>query len=83
MKTASLVLGILSFLFMFIGFLPCLGALNWLNIPIASVGLIISIIALTQNKPGESNGKAIAGTVMCVVAMLFGLIRLIMGGGIV
>jgi hypothetical protein len=83
MKTASLVFGIFALLLMIVGFFPCLGALNWINIPIAGVGLIISIVALSQNKVGESNGKAIGGLVMCGIAMIFGLIRLIMGGGIV
>lgn len=83
MKTASLVFGIFSVLLMFVGFFPCLGALNWINIPIAGVGFIISIVALTQNKTGESSGKAVAGIIMCLAAMIFGLIRLFMGGGIV
>jgi hypothetical protein len=83
MKTASLVFGIFSILIMIVGFFPCLGALNWINIPIAGIGLIISIIALTQNIEGESNGKAVGGIIMCGIAMIFGLIRLLMGGGIV
>lgn len=82
MKTASLVLGIFSLVFMIIGFFPCLGALNWINIPIASVGLIISIIALTQNNAGEPNDKVIGGIVMCGVALIFGLLRLLLGGGV-
>ena len=82
MKTASLILGILAFIGMFIGFIPCLGSLNWLNIPLAAIGLIISIIALTQTGEGESKGNAIVGIVLCGIAILFGLIRLIAGGGI-
>ena len=83
MKTASLVFGIISLALMLVGFLPCFGALNWINIPFAGIGLVISIVALVQNKEGEPNGKAIGGIVMCGVAMLFGLIRLILGGGLV
>jgi hypothetical protein len=83
MKIASLVLGILSAVGMIIGFFPCLGALNWIVIPFAGIGLIISVIAVTQTKEGESKGNAIAGLILCSVALLFGLIRLFMGGGIV
>jgi hypothetical protein len=83
MKTASLVFGILVLIFMLIGFMPCLGALNWINIPLAGIGLIISVIALVQSKPDEEKGKVIAGLVLCSIALIFGLIRLIMGGGVV
>jgi len=37
---------------------------------------------MTQAKEGEPKGNAIAGLVLCGVAMLFGLIRLIAGGGV-
>jgi hypothetical protein len=83
MKTASLVLGILSAIGMIIGFFPCLGSLNWIIIPFAGVGLIISVIALTQTKEGESKGNAVAGLILCGIAIVLGLIRLLMGGGVV
>lgn len=82
MKTASLIFGILAILGMLTAFFPCLGSLNWLNIPFATIGLIISVIALAQAKPGEPKGNAIAGLVLCSIAMIFGMIRLIIGGGI-
>lgn len=81
MKTASLVMGILSICGMFFGFIPCLGAFNWLNIPFAILGLIISIVAYTRND-AEPKGNAKAGIAMCAIAMIFGLIRLVLGGGI-
>ena len=83
MKTASLVFGIISIIGMIVGFIPCLGTLNWINIPFATIGLIISTIAMAKAKEGEPKGNAIAGLVLCGIAMLFGLIRLIAGGGIV
>ena len=82
MKTTSLIFGILSIIGMIVAFFPCLGSLNWINIPFAAIGLTISIIATTQTNVGESNGNAIAGLVLCSIAMLFGLIRLIAGGGV-
>ena len=77
MGVAALVLGILSIVGMVIGFIPCLGALNWINIPFAIVGLVISIVAAVQ---GDTKG--IAGIVLCGIAIVFGGIRLILGGGI-
>ena len=71
MKTFGLILGILAALGMLLAFIPLLGWLNWINIPFAIIGLIISAI-------GKSNG----GMVLCGMAVLFGLIRLILGAGI-
>jgi hypothetical protein len=79
MGTASIILGILSLLGMIVAFFPCLGSLNWINIPFAAIGLIISLIAVaTENQ----KSKGIAGAVMCGIAVLFGGVRLIIGGGI-
>lgn len=82
MNTASLTLGILALAGMLIGFVPCFGSFNWLNIPFALIGLVIGIIALTQTKEGESKSNAIIGTVLCAAAIVFGFFRLILGGGI-
>lgn len=81
MQTTALIFGILSLVGLFVGFFPCLGALNWINIPFSMVGLLISIIGLAQGTPGQRGGS-IAGVVCCSIAVLFGLIRLIAGGGI-
>jgi hypothetical protein len=81
MKTTSLVLGIISIFGMLFAFIPCLGIFNWLNIPFAMIGLIISILA--YNEEDESpKGNAIGGIFMCAIAIFFGSIRLIIGGGI-
>jgi hypothetical protein len=81
MQILSLVWGILAFLGMIVGFLPCLGAINWLNIPFAGVGLIISIAALATSKT-PNNGAAIAGLLCNGIAIIIGVIRLTLGGGI-
>ena len=81
MQILSLVWGILAIVGMIVGFFPCLGALNWLNIPFAGMGLVISIIALVTTKEPKRGGS-IAGIVCCAVALIFGIIRLIAGGGI-
>ena len=81
MQLVSLVWGILAIVGLGIGFIPCLGALNWLNIPFAVVGLIISIVATTKGVPGRQ-GAAIAGIVLNALAILLGSLRLVAGGGI-
>lgn len=80
MQTLSLVWGILAIIGMLVGFIPCLGALNWLNIPFAGVGVIISAIALGTSE-GEKQG-AVAGLICCCIAVLFGFLRLVIGGGV-
>jgi hypothetical protein len=82
MQVLSLVWGILAVVGMIVAFFPCVGWMNWFNIPFSGVGLIIGIIAITQAPP-EKKGMAVAGTVMCGIAVVLGAIRLIMGGGIV
>ncbi len=81
MLTLALVWGILAIAGMVVAFFPCLGSLNWLNIPFSGVGLVISIIAVATSKE-EKKGGGIAGIVLCAIAVLLGLIRLIIGGGV-
>ncbi len=81
MRVLSLLWGILAIVGMVVGFFPCLGSLNWLNIPFAGLGVIVCGIALVT---AGSNSKScgIAGLVCCIVALFFGIIRLALGGGI-
>jgi hypothetical protein len=81
MQILSLVWGILALVGMFIGFIPCLGALNWLNIPFAVIGLVISIVAYANDRTGSRN-LALAGIICCALAILIGFKRLVAGGGI-
>lgn len=81
MQLISLMWGVLAVLGMLVAFFPCLGALNWLLIPFAGIGIIVSGIALgtTGHEPKSSS---VAGLVCCIVALFFGIIRLGMGGGV-
>lgn len=72
MQTAGRLFGIMALVGMIIGFIPLLGWLNWLNIPLAMFGLLLSIA-----------GKSKGGIIICVVAIFFGIFRLMLGGGIV
>ncbi len=80
MNTLSLIWGILSVLTLAIGFFPCLGALNWFGIPFSFVGAIISIVAYFKSDEGK--GKPLVGIIGCSIGVVFGVIRLVMGGGV-
>jgi hypothetical protein len=95
MRLASLILGIIAVVGMFIGFIPCLGWFNWLNLPLAAVGIILGAIdynnqSKTYLPSSEYDPNYIVpkkqfpiGLLLCGIAFAFGLIRLIAGGGIV
>lgn len=80
----ALIWGILSFLGFLLGLLPCLGWVNWVNIPFAVVGVVIGIVAMSQaGAQHRPVGPAIVGLVLSVTAVVIGLIRLMIGGGLV
>ena len=72
MRIFGLIFGLISAFGMLLGFIPLLGWLNWIVIPFAIIGLIISVI---------TNSKG--GMILCIVAIFFGLMRLGLGGGII
>ena len=80
MNTTNMIWGIVSIVGMLIGFIPCIGALNWLVIPFAGVGIVLGIIGIVIEK--ESKTGSIAGLIMCIVAVCFGTVRLAIGGGL-
>ena len=82
MQIVSLVWGVLAFLGMVVALMPCLNQLNWFNVPFAGVGTILSVIALATAKPAN-RGAAIAALVANGIALAIGVIRLVLGGGII
>ena len=93
MKQASLILGIISFVGMLIGLIPCLGWFNWLNLPLAIIGIVLGAIAYNdQRRAGFSpeydpaarvKNELPIGLILCSIAFTFGLFRLVLGGGII
>ncbi|MFC1918007.1 hypothetical protein ACFLXH_05065 [Chloroflexota bacterium] len=79
MQVIGLILGLISIVGMFVFFLPLLGALNWLNIPLAIIGFIISLLSIIH---AERKGIGIAGIILCSVAIVVGIGRLKIGCGI-
>jgi hypothetical protein len=79
MGVASLVFGIVCIIIMFVALIPCLGAINWFNIPLSIIGLIISIIAAVKE---TNKAKGIIGTTLCSIAIVIGFVRLVIGWGV-
>lgn len=80
----ALVWGILAFLAFLVGLIPCLGWVNWINIPFAIAGVVIAIVAMSQaGAQARPVGPAIGGLVLSVTAVVIGLIRLLIGGGLI
>ncbi len=81
MHIVSLVWGILAVLGMLVGFMPLFGALNWLNIPFAGIGAVVSGVVLSKS-PVNNRAMIVTGLVCCVIAMMLGAIRLVLGLGV-
>ena len=71
MKIIGRIFGLITIVLMVVAFIPLLGWLNWFVIPFAILGLLFSVI-----------GKSTGGTVICIVAIVLGMLRLMLGGGI-
>jgi len=71
----------LALIGMLITLIPCLGALNWVNILFAAVGLLVSIIAFGTSRARDKSGS-VAGIICCLLAFVLGVVRLILGGGV-
>jgi len=82
MGLIGLLWGLLSLLLTMLAFIPLLGWGNWLTIPFAVVGLVISGIAYAITSPAR-RGRATAGLWLIIIAILIGLMRLSLGGGII
>lgn len=81
MQVVSLIWGILVLLGTLVAAIPLLGWLNWLNIPVAVIGLAIALFARSR-APLDKRGVATAGIVLNGAAALLGALRLYLGGGL-
>ena len=71
MNVISVIIGVVALIIALVGFIPLLGWLNWLAIPIAVVGLIVGMF------DARTSGRNFNA-----VVIIFGVIRLFLGGGI-
>jgi hypothetical protein len=74
------IIGILTGIGSTLSVIPFLGWLNWLNVPVAGLGLILCIVGVSK---GKNKGLGTAGIVINAVLVVFGIVRLATGGGIV
>ena len=75
MQTLSLVWGVLAFVGMMISLIPCLGMLNYVNVPFAAVGLVLGVVTAATSK-ALNKTPAIAGLACCALAIAVGVLRL-------
>lgn len=74
-------MGIVAIALMLVGFIPCLGWLNYLNLTFSFITIILSIVALASAKSDSSRSSAIIGLALVVLAICLGIGRLLIGGG--
>ena len=72
LNIASLLIGLIALVLAVVAFIPLLGWANWVIIPIAVVGLALG--AMSDRNAGRNP---------CIVVIVIGVIRLMLGGGII
>ena len=70
-SAASLIIGLVALICALVAFLPLLGWLNWLIIPLAVVGAALGLIS-----------RGTAGRNLNLLVIVVGVVRLMLGGGI-
>ena len=71
LNLVSLIIGAVAFVFALIAFLPLLGWANWLIIPLAIIGAVVGMLS-------DSN----TGRNLNLFVIVIGIVRLMLGGGI-
>ena len=68
---ASLIIGIVALILAIIAFIPLLGWANWFIIPLAIIGAVVGMIS-----------RSTGGRNLNLFVILVGIVRLMLGGGI-
>ena len=68
----SLIIGAVALVFALIAFLPLLGWANWLIIPLAIIGAVVGMLS-----------RSTSGRNLNLFVILVGVLRLMLGGGII
>jgi hypothetical protein len=71
MNVFSVIIGLVALAIGMVGFIPLLGWLNWFVIPLAVLGLVPGLLS-----------PASSGSTINLVVIVMGVVRLILGGGI-
>jgi hypothetical protein len=72
LNIASLVIGVIALVLAVFAFIPLLGWANWVIVPFAVVGLALG--AMSNSNSGRN---------LNIVVIVIGVIRLMLGGGII
>ena len=67
----SLIIGLVALVFAIVAFIPFLGWANWLIVPLAMIGAVIGMIS-----------RSSAGRNLNLFVIVIGVVRLILGHGI-
>ena len=68
----SLIIGFVALIFALVAFVPLLGWANWLIIPLAIIGAVVGMVS-----------RGTAGRNLNLFVILIGIVRLMLGGGII
>jgi hypothetical protein len=68
----SAIIGIVALIFAVIAFIPFLGWANWLIIPLAIIGAVVGMAS-----------RGTAGRNLNLFVIVIGVVRLMLGGGII
>jgi hypothetical protein len=71
-NVVSLIIGFVALLCVVVAFIPFLGILNWFIIPLALIGAGVGVIS-----------KSTAGRNLNLFVIVVGIVRLMLGGGII
>ena len=66
----SLIIGVVALICAIVAFIPLLGALNWLIVPLAIIGAVIGMIS-----------RGTAGRNLNLFVIVIAIVRLMLGGG--
>ena len=67
----SLIIGVVALLFAVVAFIPLLGWANWLIIPLAVIGTGVGLVS-----------RSTSGRNLNLFVIVIGVIRLVLGGGV-
>ncbi|HEX6072270.1 MAG TPA: hypothetical protein VFY95_04605 [Sphingomicrobium sp.] len=71
LNLVSLIIGLVALVFAVIAFIPLLGWANWLIVPLAIIGAVIGMLS-----------RGTAGRNLNLFVIVVGIVRLMLGGGI-
>lgn len=71
LNVASLIIGVVALILAVVAFLPLLGWANWLIIPLAVIGAAVGMIS-----------RSTSGRNLNLFVIVVGVVRLMLGGGI-